>query len=49
MGLTDNDKLNVALEIMGDKDVDKYQQVCKFLEENDAADIYEALEKVLDW
>jgi len=42
MELTDNDKLNIALEIMSDSDVRKYEVVCTIAENNDI-DIYRAL------
>lgn len=42
MTLTDNDKLNLALEIMEDRDVDKFESVCN-LAERKGIDIYEAL------
>jgi len=43
MTLTDNDKLNLALEIMSDSDVRKYEVVCSIAENNNI-DIYKALE-----
>lgn len=41
--LSDKDKLNLALELMSDRDVEYFHKVAKFVEENDL-DIYEALE-----
>jgi len=43
MELTDNDKLNLTLEIMSDSDVSKYEIVCNIAENNNI-DIYKALE-----
>ncbi len=42
MALSDNDKLNLALEIMSDKNVQKYEVVCNIAEKNNI-DIYTAL------
>ena len=43
MALSTTDKLNLALEIMSDRDVKKYEVVCSIAERNDI-DIYKALE-----
>jgi len=43
MTLTDNDKLNLALELLTEEDVRKYEVVCNIAENNDI-DIYKALE-----
>jgi hypothetical protein len=44
MILTDNDKLSIALEIMGERDVEKFEAVCSIAEKNDI-DVYETLAK----
>jgi len=44
MILTDNDKLNLALEIMGESDVEKFDAVAK-IAETENINIYEALTK----
>lgn len=42
MALTDNDKLNLALEIMSDSDVEKFETVAQ-ISETKNIDIWEAL------
>lgn len=42
MELTDNDKLNLALEIMSDSDVEKFEAVAEIAETKEI-DIYAAL------
>ena len=44
MELSDNDKLNLALEIMSDKDVETFEAVCE-IAETQGIDIYDALDK----
>ncbi len=44
MALSENDRLNLALEIMSDNDVEKFEAVSK-LAETENIDIYEALTK----
>jgi len=47
--MTDNDRLNLALELLLEDDVTKYGEICNMIEEERAKgnqiDIYEAIEK----
>ena len=43
MKLTQNDKLNLALEIMSEKDIEKFLAVEKLAETKKEIDIWEAL------
>ena len=47
MVLTDNDKLNLALEIMSDSDIDKFEVVAQIAEAKNI-DIWEALTEYED-
>jgi len=33
--LTDNDKLNIALELLYERDVEKFEKICELVEQKD--------------
>jgi hypothetical protein len=45
MKLTENDKLNLALEIMSERQLTEFSAICEFAEKNSVVDIYDALDK----